>query len=416
MSGEAVLVPVIPVAAVMAAAPLVLLGVGAVGATVVVAQGVQRLIAERVEAARRQADIEKRQRAARWAARVTEHQAGAALARHQAAGRAAERELAQRGLREVAARQAEAPVATGFGLRAGAATPAVAPAIAAKLAELAELFETLPAGLRESPVGRRLERQARRWREPAGGAGPAPVTLAEIETLRDTVQRTLAHHREGLAQAETLLEAALFLLHLAGDPPELATLVQRLDAALAQGDIAPASLTLVEQRLNALQQDIARTVALDSLRPALQEAALRHLRALGYAVLADFAPVARDAPARALLRVPGGEQLEMAVQADGRLGFRVRHERAEPSPAPLSAAEKALLRRQEARWCGDMHRLLRELAAEGFALNLSFERKIPDPAIQIAVLETPAEWEAREAAERREQERFTQPTARSRPQ
>lgn len=415
MSGEAVLVPVIPVAAVMAAAPLVLLGVGAAGATVVVARGVQRLIAQRVEAARAQMELEKQQRAARWTARLTEHQAGAALARDQAAGRAAERELAQQGLRQVTARQAEAPAATGFGLRAGAATANVAPALAAKLAELADLFETLPAGLRDSPVGRRLERQARRWWESSSAAGPAPVTLAEIEALRDTVQRTLAHHREGLARAETLLEAALFLLHLAGDQPELAALVQRLDAALAQGDIAPASLTLVEQRLDALQQDIARTVALDSLRPALQEAALRHLRALGYAVLADFTATAGDAPARARLQIPGGEQLEMAVQADGRLGFRVCHERAEPSPAPLSAAEKALLRRQEARWCGDVRQLLRGLAAEGFALHLSFERKIPDPAIQIAVLETPADWESREAAERREQERFTQPTARSRP-
>lgn len=415
MSGEAVLVPVIPVAAVMAAAPLVLLGVGAAGATVVVAQGVQRLIAQRVAAARAQLELEKQQRAARWTARWTEHQAGAALARDQAAGRAAERELAQRGLREVAARPMATPAATGYGALAGAAAPAVAPALAAKLAELADLFETLPGALRDSPVGRRLERQARHWWEPAGAAGPAPATLAEIETLRDTVQRTLARHRECLARAESLLETALFLLHLGGERPELTALVQRLDAALAQGDIAPASLTLVEQRLDALQQDIARTVALDSLRPALQEAALRHLRALGYAVLADFTATAGDAPARALLRVPGGEQLEMAVHADGRLAFRVRHERAEPSPAPLSAAEKALLHQQEARWCGDVRPLLRGLAAEGFALNLSFERTIPDPAIQIAVLETPDEWETREAAERREQERFTQPTARSRP-
>lgn len=415
MSGEAVLVPVIPVAAVMAAAPLVLLGVGAAGATVVVAQGVQRLIAQRVAAARAQLELEKQQRAARWTVRLTEHQAGAALARDQAAGRAAERELAQRGLREVTARPMATPAATGYGALPGAAAPAVAPALAAKLAELADLFETLPGALRDSPVGRRLERQARRWWEPAGAASPAPATLADIETLRDTVQRTLARHRECLARAETLLETALFLLHLGGDRPELAALVQRLDAALAQGDIAPASLTLVEQRLDALQQDIARTVALDSLRPALQEAALRHLRALGYAVLADFTATAGDAPARALLRVPGGEQLEMAVHADGRLAFRVRHERAEPSPAPLSAAEKALLRQQEARWCGDVRQLLRGLAAEGFALHLSFERKIPDPAIQVAVLETPDEWETREAAERREQERFTQPTARSRP-
>jgi hypothetical protein len=398
----------------MAAAPLVLLGVGAAGATVVVAQGVQRLNAQRVEAARIQREWEKRQRAARWAARLTEHQAGAALARDQATGRAAERELAQRGLREVAARQVEAPAVTGYGTLAGAGAPTVAPALAAKLTELADLFETLPVALRDSPVGRRLERQARRWWEPSGGAGPAPVTLAEIETLRDTVQRTLAHHRECLARAEALLETALLLLHLAGEQPELATLVQRLDAALAQGEIAPASLTLLEQRLDALQQDIARTVALDSLRPALQEAALRHLRALGYAVLADFTTTASDAPARALLRVPGGEQLEMAVHADGRLAFRVRHERAEPSPAPLSRAEKALLRQQEARWCGDVHPLLRGLAAEGFTLNLSFERKIPDQAIQIAVLETPAEWATREETERRERERFTQPFSRSR--
>ena len=138
-------------------------------------------------------------------------------------------------------------------------------------------------------------------------------------------------------------------------------------------------------------------------------------RALGYAVLADFPAAAGAEPARAVLRVPGGEQLEMAVHADGRLAFRVRHERAEPSPAPLSRAETALLRQQEARWCGDMHQLLRGLAAEGFALHLSFERKIPDPAIQIAVLETPAEWETREEAERRERERFAQPTSRSRP-
>lgn len=416
MSGEAVLVPVIPVAAVMVAAPLVLFGVGAAGATVVVARGVQRLIDQRVETARRQAELEKRQRAERWAACLSIHQAGTALARDQAAGRAAERELARQGLREVAARQVETPAATRYRAPASATTPAIAPAIAAKLADLDDLFETLPAGLRDSSVGRRLERQARRWREPAYAAGPALVTLAEIEALRDTVQRTLAHHRECLARAETLLEAALFLLHLGGEQPELATLIQRLDAALARGEIAPTSLAWLEQRLDALQQDIARTVALDSLRPALQEAALRHLRDLGYAVLADFAATAGDAPARALLRVPGGEQLEMAVHADGRLAFRVRHERAEPSSAPLSRAEKALLRQQETRWCGDVRQLLRGLAAEGFALNLSFERKIPDPAIQVAVLETPAEWETREAAERREQERFTQPTVRSRPQ
>ncbi|MDG4584382.1 MAG: hypothetical protein P9E67_09920 [Candidatus Competibacter sp.] len=416
MSGEAVLVPVIPVAAVMVAAPLVLFGVGAAGATVVVARGVQRLIDQRVETARRQAELEKRQRAERWAACLSVHQAGTVLARDQAAGRTAERELARRGLREVAARQVETPAATGYSAPASATTPAIAPAIAAKLADLADLFETLPTGLRDSSVGRRLERQARRWLEPAHATGPALVTLAEIEALRDTVQRTLAHHRECLARAETLLEAALFLLHLGGEQPELATLIQRLDAALARGEIAPTSLALLEQRLDALQQDIARTVALDSLRPALQEAALRHLRALGYTVLADFTTVTDSASARALLRVPGGEQLEMAVHTDGRLAFRVRHERAEPSSAPLSRAEKALLRQQEARWCGDVRQLLRELAAEGFALNLSFERKIPDPAIQIAVLETPAEWETRETAERREQERFTQPTVRSRPQ
>ncbi len=423
MSGEAILTPApaIATAAVLAAAPMALLAVGTLGTSVLLAKGVRVLIDQRVEAARKQMETEKRQRAERWAAQLAQHQAGEALARDRAAGRAAERQLAQQGLREVRARQADAPTAAGFGALAGVATDAADPAIAERLDEVIDLLEALPVELQESKVGQRLERQAQGWREQSSAARPAPVTLEEIDALRDTVQRTRDHHRERLEQeaadraqrlqrAETLLEDALFFHHLAGGQPELATLVQRLDAALAQREIAPASLALLEQRIDALKQDIARTVALDSLRPALREATLRHLRALGYAVLADFPATATDAPARAVLRVPEGEQIEVAVHPDGRLAFRLRHERAEPSSTLLTDAEQALLRRQEVRWCGDMRTLLRGLAAEGFALSLTFERAIPDRSIQIAVLETPAEWDTRdEEVERRERARFVRP-------
>ena len=294
MSGEAILTPepAVPIAAVLAAAPLGLLAVGTLGASVLFARGVRTLIDQRVEAARQQMELEKRRRAERWAAQLAQHQAGEALARENAAGREAERQLARQGLREVAARQAEAPGATGFSAVAGVSARTVDPAIAGGLEELIRLFDTLPVDLRASPVVRRLERQTRQWRDSAPAAGPAPVALAEIDSLRDTVQRTLTHYQERQQEtaegarrrqrAAALLEDALFFHHLAGGPPELAMLIQRLDAALAQGEIAPDGLTLLEQRLDALRRDIARTVALDSLRPALREAALRHLRAVNF--------------------------------------------------------------------------------------------------------------------------------------
>lgn len=397
MSGEAVVVPVVPVIAV-AAAPVVVAGAGialTVAVAGVAARAVQRHVEARQAAARKRLEQEQAQIAA-WQAQYQHWLTEAEAQRREGdALRALQHQLLASGLREPVAR----PTAT----ESGPGTPAMRSELyrqrldteqtRAVLETIRAFLAQLPASMSAAPrftafqhdVDLQLQRLTT----------TAAVSLDSATTLQAAVHRTAAVHLEReerhraeyerlLQRAHELIQATFALESL--DPrraAKLRALREELTRAGAEKTLTPDGIERGQRQLLTLRTQIERAVALDALRPALAESLCGHLRQRGYQVVADFPSTWNDDRAEALLRIPGGERVRIGMNADGRLQFGVQHERTEGGNAPLTRQEKLFLRQQEQRWCADLKDVVRALVEDGFPCQIEVERPALFAAIPI---------------------------------
>jgi hypothetical protein len=187
-------------------------------------------------------------------------------------------------------------------------------------------------------------------------------------------------HAVRVGRAEAALRLLLVLEQLPGpDPQALRRARSDLLRSLEREDISAAELDRLEQTLNGMAQQAAERMATTAVRPALADALLRHLRDMGYQVLSGFpggdSGALADGTAEARVRIPGGEQVVVRLDADACLRFDMMHERTDANGDALSAAELTHLRAQEQRWCQDLQSLVARLVEDGFDSRVSFEQR-----------------------------------------
>jgi len=360
---------------------------------------------QRLEAERRQR--EEKRRLAEWAGFQQQQR----RQMEQLEGRRGELERTLQGLRL----HQPAPPPTGESRDAqsrGFLEPATA--IASRRERLQALLQQLPAEL--EPEARLLFERLRREGEGlaarfAQGDAPAEGELTAFQALlSNTLEQQLRWNEQQraergrlLAQGEALLDRILHYQALAagGESAQaLAQLRDQLLQPLGAGDLTLGLLDALQRGFEPLRAQVdaalERAAALATLRDALH----RHLHGLGYQHQATAQP------GRERWAIPGGEQVTVAVQPNLRVAFQLAHERTQTGGGALSEAELAHLRRQEARWCGDLKALLERLRADGFQYQVELERQIPTDTIPIVIVE-----EAEELLE--EMARWDEPKHRS---
>jgi len=141
--------------------------------------------------------------------------------------------------------------------------------------------------------------------------------------------------------------------------------------------------------LAVLWDEVRTQVQEGAYQAAVSEAIVQNLVDMGYEALGGVVPAASGRMLEAALRVPGGERVDVAVHANGQIGFEFVHECYNRAGGPVVAEDLARLRRQEGRWCADFRELLRRLVAEGFDYAIRMERLIPADAVKVVAVERP---------------------------
>jgi len=305
------------------------------------------------------------------------------------------------GRRTLAAEGGPAPVEkTYLGLGRQRAHPEQ---IRALFHEVAEIVNALPAAFREAADSPYNTIVKQRDRLGARLAADDRLASEEIVMFKELIARTLdgflnemvAHQRrqqEIHVRLEAALNDVLLYQHLAPAPQRSAmdALRYQLTTLLTSGDVKLGQLELLENRLAGLKREIDARVVSTAHRKGLSESISRNLSDLGYETLAEFPADMEGETLEATMRIPGGEQVRIALQPDSQVSFSILHER-EHGAEKFTKAELDHIRKQEKRWCGDFKELVRRLVAEGFSYQIGIERPIPEQAIKVVIVETPEE-------------------------
>ncbi len=288
--------------------------------------------------------------------------------------------------------------------------------VRAAFEEVADIVTALPAAFREAANAPYQTIAKQRNRLAARLDAGERLERDEIVTFKELIARTLdgflnetdahqRHQQEIHARLETALDDVLLYHHLAPAAQRSAmdALRYQLTTLLASGDVKLGQLELLENRLAGLKREIDSRVINTAHRTGLCESITRNLSELGYEALAEFPSDVEAESLEATMRIPGGEQVRIALQADNQVSFAIIHERAHGA-GKFSKSELGHIRKQEERWCGDFKELVRRLVAEGFSYQIGIERAIPEQAIKVVVVETPDEI-LEEDARFQEQER-----------
>ena len=388
-------------------------------AAYVLAKGVRSLVEMQVEAAQRKME-EERAKFAEWV-RYQEGQLRqmSVLRNIAEVVHAAEEKLSRVGLSDVMAGRrtlaaeggTEPAKKTYLALGRERAHPE---RVRALFQEVAEIVNTLPAEFREAAHSPYQTIVKQRDRLAARLASEERLATEEIVMFKELVARTLdgflndtvAHQRrqqEMHVRLEAALNDVLLYQHLAPAAQRSRTrhgecqgasamdaVRYQLTTLLASGDVKLGQLELLENRLAGLKRDIDARVVNKAHRQGLCESITRNLSELGYQALAEFPADVEQGTLEATMRIPGGEQVRIALKPDNQVSFAILHERLHGA-GKLSKAELDHIRKQEGRWCADFKELVRRLVAEGFSYQIGIERPIPEQAIRIVVVETPEE-------------------------
>ena len=398
MSGEAV-VTTAPIAAIAVSGPVLLAG-GLIAGTAVAGglavRGVAAVIEARAREAQRRAD-EERARLAEWQAfdRRQRRAMDEARERHAAIARAQQRLHAVPLVAPSTTSQPAAssgPRAVGYTSSQPQERARRAAALAA-LAGIADALNNLPEAVQAHPASpvatlrQQVDNQRGRLEDNPQNA-PVP---SHIDALTQTAERSIAafmgrveSERDELARRVERAEAALrMLLVLEQLPGPEAQGLRRVRAELMQAlehnHVSAAELDRLEQSLKGLAQQAAERMATTAIRPALASALLRHLREMGYQVLGEFPDIdterLTDETLEARVRIPGGEQVAIGLDADANLRFNMMHERQGNRGNSLTREELQHLRVQEQRWCRDLQTLVARLVQDGFDSRIRFEQR-----------------------------------------
>ena len=394
---------------------------GAGVAALVLAHGVKTLVNMQLDAAARKMAEEKakfqawtkfQQEQLRQMSQFRELEAAIHAAEQQLAGIELEAVVGQRAA--MAASGPDAPSAKGhLALGRSRMQPEE---IQQAFSQLANIVEALPAAFREaagSPYAKLIKQRDKLAERLKGGERLQRPELAAFKelltrTLEGFTNESSARHRqqeELHARLESALNDVLLYRALASPPQTSAldSLCSQVASLLTSDAVKLGQLELLENRLASVKKEVDGRVINKAHRTGLCESLTRNLSELGYETAAAFADDPEQATLQSVLKVPGGERIEITLQEDNQLSFRMLHERI-GQQGGLLQDELAHIRKQEGRWCQDFKELVRRLVAEGFSYEVRLERLIPDQAIKVVVVETAGEILSREHEE--EDERY----------
>jgi hypothetical protein len=302
--------------------------------------------------------------------------------------------------------------------------------LARMLQQLTETLESLPAAFREaehSPYARLMEEKERLL---ARFTSAGKLEREEIEAFNQMLRLTMAGFlREEQTRQEfqeaidqrlaAAIDGILFHEHLASSPnlplqeqlAALGTLKEQVTVLLGSHSAKLGPLEILEKRLAELKTDVARCVVESAHRRGLCGSITSILEDMGYGTLEAFSEDSTAAMLSATMRIPGGEQVSIAIHRNNQIGFQVVHERfGEASELEsLNDEELAFLHTQETKWCGDFKTLVRRLIEAGFGYEVNFEGAIQDSSVKVVVVESPGEVVARA-----EEEEYTADTPQKR--
>lgn len=170
---------------------------------------------------------------------------------------------------------------------------------------------------------------------------------------------------------------------------ELRTIYQSLHKQLFHGDtltmdkkLSVKKLDILHKRFQKIRDIVEEDLGQRSLMVDMWRSTHEYLVDQGYKRLEGH-----EGEHQSLWRIPGGEQVMIHFEPDGKINSKIIHERIFHSLNPFSQQELAFIRQQEKRWCGDAKGLLRKMTNEGYQYQLHFEDMMPEEAIDIIVVE-----------------------------
>jgi len=402
MSGQAVAIPLVPIAvaggAVVIAAGVALVGVsvGAYGA----AKIVKKIVDGRIEAALRKIELEKAKIGEWEHFQVIQRKEMAVLEKAQLTLAALESQLGTTKLSDARAKSAgDGPTAKGY------VSEARNKAEKQVIEEFLESIAAILGGLSDkliqldgSPFKKLLNQEKKIHKRLASGE---KLTVEEIRSFREVIIRTCKSYtafietkvnkrQELFDRAGSLLNDILLYSHLTGKPEEtgeLQSMRSYLLSLMNSGAIPSGQVEFLEKRFVAIRTAIDQRLANTALREALADSVERNLADMGYETIEGFSENKPGSLFTARMKIPGGEQVRIAVQQNNSISFEVCHETAQ---GEASINEEAIpqFRECEKQWCLDLQELIRRLTVEGFSYSVNFERLTPESSIPIVVVES----------------------------
>lgn len=273
--------------------------------------------------------------------------------------------------------------------------------IISMLHDISKILESLPrefTNSQSSPYPRlvkQLEKLKLRF-----SSGKRPET-EEIESFKETIARTLDSYmntiymerkmQNELAQRlESNLSELLICLNLTSDIKhidELNSIKANIIKIMNSRNITGGKIELLEKHFRKIKSDIEFNITNTAFRSSLAESMTRNLKDMGYNSIDAFPQDAEKKMLQAAFRMPGGENVRVAIQPNNKISFQVCHE-SKSKDKIMTEEETAYFKEQEKKWCKDLQELIRRMTVEGFSYNISMERLISETAIPIVVVET----------------------------
>ena len=403
MSGEMMMAPAAPVVAIVA--------VGALAAGVVILpsklafQLIDSLVKEQVQEAQRKAEEHER-KTQEWHAELAgQEKKRNAWVEHIAHFQEKVETLLTAGLAAIPSSVQEEPGRLSQRKKAHLAFPSSADRITItacreQLDVLTAMLDGLPAELKESKespvpslraylVGLQLKLQKNQ-----------SIGTEELTSFRKTVQQSCATFQERhqdrqkrqrglhdrLVKLRKDLRLRLSLEDVEDHRAELGQLLTQV-TSLGQGqELQKSIVDELEGKVGAVCETVETNLKARATRQVLAERVAHHLSGMGYESVDSFAqPVAKGLP-RGIMRIPGGEHLQIAIQRNGSLSFEVVSER-----GTRNQKKESVSREQEQRWCKDARTLLSLLLEDGFNYSIKFERQVQEQSIEVVRTVTPEE-------------------------
>ncbi len=222
----------------------------------------------------------------------------------------------------------------------------------------------------------------------------------ELKSFSETITRTSATYLERLRREEDqqavfhrrlqeLYDTTLFCFGQEDDTNKRAELYQLRDSIVVMAEhsvFEHNTITLLERRCGELRAAAESRLQAHATRKVLARRITHHLSGMGYETVCDFPQSSGSRLLKAVMRIPGGTLLQVAMQANNSLSFEVM-----PEEHPDQQRGVNAFREQEQRWCGDAHTLLSSLIEDGFVYSINFERQVSEASIKVARTITPEE-------------------------